>query len=165
MNAAMDDDHHDHHDRAAITQSGHDASLHALRLAEYALSTPAPRRERTWRHRLATAVDALADAIEQQIADNDDSIGLLAEIALTQPEHVETIDRLRDEQRALRIAIASLREQLDEHAELPIDTTSIRDQFACVALNFHQHRNCEAEIINSTLGIGIDVTKRHASRK
>ena len=142
-------------DRTANTRSGHEASIHALQVAEYALSAPAPRRERTWRHRLSTAVNALADAIDQQIADNDNSIGLLAEIALTQPEQLNAVIDLRDEQRALRVAIASLREQLDEHTELPIDTTDIRQRFAHVAHQYRQHHTREAELIHTSLGIDI----------
>ena len=48
----------------ATTRSGHDASQHALHVVEYALSAPAPRRERTWLHRLTIAIDALSDAID-----------------------------------------------------------------------------------------------------
>lgn len=146
---------HDGLERTANTRSGHDASLHALQVTEYALSAPAPRRERTWRHRLTIAVNALADAIDQQIANNDDSVGLLAEIALTQPEHLHAVLDLRNEQRALRVAIASVREQLDEHTELPIDTTEIRQRFAHVALQFRQHHTREAELIHTALGIDI----------
>lgn len=142
-------------DADVITRSGHDASLHALRVAEYALSAPAPRRERTWVHRLTIAVDTLADAIDRQIADNDNSIGLLAEIALSEPEHISTVVDLRNEQRALRVAIASLREQLDERPELPIDTTGIRERFTELAHKYRQHHTREAELIHTTLDIDI----------
>ena len=149
---ALDDDDLN---RAATTRSGHNVSRHALQVVEYALSAPTPRRQRTWVHRLTIAVNALADAIDQQIADNDHSIGLLAEIALTQPEHSDAVIDLRNEQRALRIAIASVREQLDEHPELPIDTTDIRQRLAHVAQQYRQHNTREAELIHTTLGIDI----------
>ena len=139
----------------ATTRSDHDASLHALQIVEYALSAPAPRRERTWRHRLTIAVDALADAIDHQIADNDLSIGLLAEIALCEPELIPAVTDLRNEQRALRVAIASLREQLDEHPELPIDTTYVRERFTELARRYREHHTREAELIHAALGIDI----------
>ena len=148
----------DEFDRAdSTTRSGHAASLHALQIVEYALSAPAPRRERTWLHRLAIAVNALADAIDHQIADNDNSIGLLAELALSEPELVDTVVDLRNEQRAIRVAIASLREQLDEHPELPIDTTNIRQKFTDLAHQYRQHHTREAELIH--LSLGIDITE------
>jgi hypothetical protein len=139
----------------ATTRRGHAASLHALQVVEYALSAPAPRRERTWLHRLTTAVNALADAIDRQIDDNDNSIGLLSEIALSEPELVDAVIELRDEQRALRVAIASLREQLDERPELPLDTDAIRRRFTELADRYRQHHIREAELIHATLGIDI----------
>lgn len=139
----------------ATTRRGHDASLHALQVVEYALSAPAPRRERTWLHRLAIAIDALARAIDQQIADNDNSIGLLAEIALSEPNYLDDVTKLRNEQRTLRIAIASLRDQLDEHPELPIDTVTIRSRFTELAHSYREHHTHEAELIHAVLGIDI----------
>ena len=137
------------------TRSSHAASLRALHVAEYALSAPAPRRERTWLHRLTIAVDALADAIDRQIADNDNSLGLLGEIALSEPEHIDAIFHLRNEQRALRVATASLREQLDERPELPIEIAGISERFTALAHQFRQHHAREAELIHATLGIDI----------
>jgi hypothetical protein len=142
-------------DRTANSRSGHDASLHALQVVEYALSAPAPRRERTWLHRVTIAADALANALDRQISDDDNSIGLLAEIALSEPEHTEAVVDLRNEQRAMRVAIASLREQLDDHPELPIDTTGIRERFTDLAHRYRQHHTREAELIHAALGIDI----------
>ena len=124
-------------------------------VVEYALSAPAPRRERTWLHRVTIAADALADAVDRQITDNDNSIGLLAEIALSEPDHTDAVVDLKNEQRALRVAIASLREQLDDHPELPIDTTGIRERFTEVAHQYRQHHTREIELIHTALGIDI----------
>ena len=142
-------------DRTATTRSGHDASLHALQVVEYALSAPAPRRERTWLHRMTIAMDALADALDRQIADNDHSFGLLAEIALSEPKHADAVIDLRNEQQALRVAIASVREQLDDHPELPIDTTGIRQRFTELAHRYRRHHTRETELIHTALGIDI----------
>jgi hypothetical protein len=139
----------------AATRAGHEASLRALQVVEYALSAPAPRRERTWLHRVAIAVDALAAAVARQIEDNDSSLGLLAEIALSEPGHAGSVAALRDEQRALRVAIASLREQLDDHPELPIDTDLIRRRFAELALRYRHHHTREVELIHAALGVDI----------
>ena len=139
------------------TRTGHDASRHALHIVEYALSAPAPRRERTWLHRLQVAVDALADAIDSQIRNNDDSIGLLAEIALSEPAYIDSVLDIRNEQRTLRIEIASLREQLDDRPELPIDTNNLRNRFAELARRYRQHQTRETELIHTALNI--DITK------
>jgi len=142
----------------STTRAGHDRSTHALHVVEYALAAPAPRRERTWLHRLTIAVDALAAAIDQQIADNDNAIGLLSEIALTSPEHLEAVVDLRDEQRALRVQVASVRELLDDHPEIPIAIAAIRRRFTEVAEQYRRHHTREAELIHAALGI--DITDR-----
>ncbi len=143
------------HHADLTTRHGRVASLRALHIVEYALSAPAPRRERTWLHRVKIAVDALADSIDRQIRDDDDSIGLLSEIALSQPTHTQAVLDLRDDQRALSIAVASIREQLDEHPELPIDTAPIRDRLANLAHRYRQHQTREAELIHAALDIDI----------
>ena len=143
----------------ATTRASQDASLRALQVVEFAMSAPAPRRERTWLHRITIAIDALTVAIHQQIRDNDNSIGLLAEIALSEPQHLQTVVDLVDEQRAIRVAIASMREQLDEHPELPVDTTAIRDRFQQLAHRYRQHFMREAELIHHALGIDITDTR------
>lgn len=139
----------------AATRQGRSVSLHALQVTEYALSAPAPRRERTWIHRLAVAVDALADAVDRQIQDNDSSVSLLAEIGLSEPEYTHAVIDVRNEQRALRVAIESIREQLDDDADFPIDTTNIRERLAKLANWYRQHQIREAELIYAALGIDV----------
>ena len=68
-----------------VSRSDRDASLRALHVLEDALSAPAPRRQRTWLHRVTYAVDALATALEEQTSADKDTLDLLAEIALCQP--------------------------------------------------------------------------------
>lgn len=139
------------------TRQGRSQSLHALQVVEYALAAPAPRRERTWLHRLKIAVDALADAVDQQIHDDDNSVGLLSEIALSEPAHLDAVLDLRNDQRALRVAISSILELLEDGAESAIDPTDIRDRLAKVAFHYRQHQTREAELIHTTLNI--DVTE------
>ena len=139
----------------SATRTGHDRSRRALHVVEYALSAPAPRRERTWVHRLSAAVDRLAESIDRQIADDDNCIGLLAEIALTEPDRMQDVVELRDEQRALRVAIASVREQLDEHPEIPLDIEAVRRSFTELANRYRRHHTLEVELIHTALGIDI----------
>ena len=139
----------------ASTRYGRSQSLRALHVVEDALSAPAPRRERTWRHRLKIAVDALADAVDHQIDADADSVGLLSEIALSEPAHLDAVLELREEQRALRIAISSIGELLEDRGDLDIDPTDIRDRLADVALQYRQHHNREIELIHAALNIDL----------
>ena len=145
-------------DRAAeLARDARQASLHALHVLEYALSAPVPRRERTWLHRVTLAVDALAAALDRQIHAEDESLGLLSEIALCEPRYATQIRRLRQEQIDLAIAVASLREQIEPNPELPIDTADVRDRLATLARRYRQHRAREADLIYEAVGVELDV--------
>jgi len=144
-------------DRATeLSREARQASLHALHVLEYALSAPAPRRERTWLHRVTIALDALAAALDRQIRAEDQSLGLLSEIALCQPGYATQIHRLLQEQADLAIAVASLREQIEPHPELPIDTADVRDRLATVARRYRQHRARESDLIYDAIGLELD---------
>jgi len=144
-------------DRAAeLARDAREASLRALHVLEYALSAPAPRRERTWLHRVTVALDALAAALDRQIRADDQSLGLLSEIALCEPQYATQIHRLLQEQVDLAIAVASLREQIEPHPELPIDTADVRDRLATVARRYRQHRARESDLIYEAVGLELD---------
>ena len=145
-------------DRAAErARDARQASLHALHVLEFALSAPAPRRERTWLHRVMIALDALADALDRQIHAEDESLGLLSEIALCEPKYSTQIHRLWQEQVDLAIAVASLREQIEPNPELPIDTADVRDRLATIARRYRQHRARESDLIYEAVGLELDV--------
>jgi hypothetical protein len=145
-------------DRAAeLSREARQASLHALQVLEYALSAPAPRRERTWLHRVTVALDALATALDKQMHAEDESLSLLSEIALCEPKYTTQIHRLRQEQADLAIAVASLREQIEPNPELHIDTADVRDRLAAVARRYRQHRARESDLIYEAVGIELDV--------
>ena len=139
----------------ALTRAGRDRSHHALTMVEHALAAPLPLRERTWRHRLSAATEALARAIEQQIGDDDNEVGLLSEIALRDPSCFEEVVALRNEQQTFRLGLTSLREQLEEHPEFPLDAGEIRERFARIATQYRQHHKRETELIRTALGIDI----------
>ena len=145
-------------DRAAeLARDARQASLHALHVLEYALSAPVPRRERTWLHRVTIALEALAVALDRQIHAEDVSLGLLSEIALCEPQYATQIQRLRQEQIDLAIAVASLREQIEPTPELPIDTADVRDRLASLARRYRQHRARESDLIYEAVGLELDV--------
>ena len=83
------------------------AALHAIHVLEYALTAPAPRRHRTWLHRVAVAVDALYTALRVHADSNDTSLTLLDEIALSDPGQLDR-DRPGGRPRAPRRADAAI---------------------------------------------------------
>jgi hypothetical protein len=143
-------------DLATATRAHRHASLQALHVLEYALSAPAPRRHRTWVHRVQIAANALARTLHQQLHPGSDSIDLLAEVALTEPAYELRIQRLRQELLDLSIALASLREQIEPDPEFGIDPNDIRERLAGITRRFRQHRAREADLIYEATGINLD---------
>jgi hypothetical protein len=131
-------------------------ALHALHVLEYALNAPAPRRHRTWLHRVTIAVDALRSALDAQLHRNDNAIDLLAELALSDPSYAIRIQRLQQELLDLTIAVASLREQIEPDPAIEIDPSDIRDRLATVTHRFRQHQAREADLVYEATGIELD---------
>lgn len=131
-------------------------ALHALHVLEYALTAPAPRRHRTWLHRVTIAVDALHTALRVQLHAGDQPICLLDEIALSNPSYLEPIQRLRQELLDLTIAVASLREQIEPDPVIEINPDEIRERLATLTRQFRQHQAREADLVYEATGLDID---------
>lgn len=141
---------------AANVRAQRQAALRALHVLEYALAAPAPRRYRTWLHRVTIAIDALHTALHAQLPKAEDPIGLLDDIALAHPSSIPRIHRLQQELLDLTIALASLREQVEPDPMLEIDPTNIRDQLGALTTRFRQHQAREADLVYEAIGQQID---------
>lgn len=141
---------------AAEAYAHRQAALRALHVLEYALAAPAPRRHRTWLHRVTVAIDALHTALHSQLPDADDPIGLLDEIALDQPSCLPRIHGLQQELLGLTIALASLRERVEPDPILEIDPADVRVQLGALTTRFRQHQAREADLVHEVIGRHID---------
>ena len=131
-------------------------ALHALHVLEYALTAPAPRRHRTWLHRVTLAVDALHAALHAQLPGIDGPVRLLDEIALSHPELIARIQDLRQEMLDLTIVVASLREQLEADPNVEIDPADVRQRLGAVATRFRDHQASEADLVYEATGRELD---------
>lgn len=131
-------------------------ALHALHVLEYALTAPAPRRHRTWLHRVTVAVDALHAALYVQLHAADDPLHLLDEIALSNPSYVTRVQCLRHELLDLTIAVASLREQIEPDPVIEIDPAEIRDRLSTLTQKFRNHQAREADLVYEATGLVLD---------
>ena len=138
---------------AAELRDEREAALRALHVLEYALAAPAPRRQRTWLHRVTVALGALHAALLRQIPKADDSIRLLDEIALYDPRCLAEIQQLQQELLNLTIAVASLRERVEPDATIEIDPADIRQRLSVVTKLFRQHQAREADLVYETTGL------------
>jgi hypothetical protein len=141
---------------AAGFRAERQTALHALHVLEYALTAPAPRRHRTWLHRVTVAIDALHAALQAQLPQIDGPVRLLDEIALAHPAYIPRIQRLHRELVDLTVAVASLREQIEPDPSIVIDPSEIRDRLGTVTKQFRDHRAREADLVYETTGRVID---------
>lgn len=145
-----------HDELAAHLQAERQTALRALEVLEYALTAPPPRRHRTWVHRVRVAVDALHVALQAQVPRPDDPLRLLDEIALAHPAFIEQIKRLQQDLRDLTIAVASLREHLEDDSVVVIDPADVRERLEALTTQFHRHQEGEATLVYETMGRNID---------
>ena len=143
-------------DLAGDVRADRRTALHALQVVEYALVAPAPRRQRTWLHRVAVAVDALHVALRAQLPAVDGPIRLLDEIALSQPDYLARIEQVQQELLDLTIAVAFLREQIEPDPTIEIDPADIRQRLAAVASRFREHQAREADLVYEATGRELD---------
>lgn len=83
-------------------------------------------------------------------------LGLLDEIALSDPGSLAPIQSLRQELLDLTIAAASLREQIEPDPVIEINPDEIRDRLAAVTLQFRQHQAREADLVFEASGLDSD---------
>jgi hypothetical protein len=143
---------------AADVRAERQTALHALHVLEYALAAPAPRRHRTWLHRVTIAVDALHTALHSQLSTTDNPIRLLDEIALSHPDYLPQIEQLHQELLDLTIAVASLREQIEPDPTIDINPTDIRERLSTLTKQFREHQAREADLVYDATGQELDAT-------
>ena len=140
----------------ADTRAERQTALRALHVVEYALAAPAPRRHRTWLHRVTIAVDALYTALHAQLPTIDNPIRLLDEIALCHPEYLPQIEQIRDELLDLTIAVASLREQIEPDPTINVNPDDIRERLSALTRQFREHQAREADLVYEATGHELD---------
>jgi len=140
------------------SRAGRFDTMKALHALEEALGAPAPRRERTWLHRVLAALDVLSATLDSQALEDQETQSLLTEIRREDARLAPRVDRLRAEQADLRIAVTSLRDQLAPDAAVPVDTADIRDRLASLARRLRAQRARESDLVyeavNVDLGVG-----------
>ena len=140
------------------SRAGRFDTMQALHALEEALAAPAPRRERTWLHRVLAALDLLSAMLDSQVAGDQEAQSLLTEIRREDPRLAPRVDRLRAEQADLRIAITSLRDQLAPDASVPVDTADIRDRLASLARRLRAQRARESDLVYEAVNVDLGVS-------
>ncbi len=130
------------------------ATLHALHALEYAVAAPAPRRQRTWVHRVAAAVDVLTKTLDHEATSLQGS-RLLAALSVRDPTQALAISRLRHELDDLRIAATALRDQIECTPPMSVDAPNIRDRLATLTRRYRHHSANEADLVYELMGLDL----------
>ena len=139
---------------AAASRQERAATLHALHALEYALAAPAPRRQRTWVHRVAAAIDVLNDTLDQQTTSRKGP-QLLSVLGARDPVRELAIGRLRQEHDNIRIAATALREQIELGPAVFVDVAGIRARLATLTRRYRQHNAREADLVYELAGLDL----------
>ena len=107
--------------------------------------------------RVLATLDVLSNMLNAQTASDQDTSSLLTEIRRDDPRLGPRVDRLRDEHADLQIAITSLRDQLAPDAGIPVDTSDIRDRLASLARRLRAQRARESDLVYEAVNIDLGV--------
>lgn len=137
---------------ARQTRGEHDALLVAMHQLEAALGAAAPGREHCWNDRVRENLSGVQSALERHVASAEAEQGLFAEIDLTRPTLVRSVERLRREHIDLVQQAEALRRQVAHYGveERPA-FENIRQQAARLLEALRHHQAREADLIFESL--------------
>ena len=124
-----------------------DRTLVAMHQLEAAIGSAAPGRELAWRDEVLAALSALDEVttLETDNAERPDS--LLADIARTQPRLRNRVRGVRMQYRQLRDTVASMRHELTDAGDHPVDFADLRQRVGWVLSGLRHQRARESDLI------------------
>jgi hypothetical protein len=133
--------------QAQQRQADQDRTLLAMQQLEAALAATAPRREQTWLVGVRAALDVLAETAASETRNAEQPDSLLSDIARSQPWLRNRTRGLRLHYRQLQDTIASLRDELDEPGETPVDFADLRQRLSSVLTGLRHQQARESDLI------------------
>jgi hypothetical protein len=133
--------------QAQQRQADRDRTLLAMQQLETALAAAAPNRERAWRAGVRAALDILADTAASEARNAEQPDSLLSDIARSQPWLRNRARGLRLHYRQLQDTITSLRQELDEAGDTPVDFADLRQRLSSVLAGLRHQRARESDLI------------------
>jgi hypothetical protein len=133
--------------RTQQRQSEQDRTLLAMQQLEAALTSAAPRREQAWRTDVLAALDVLAETAASEARNAGLPDSLLSDIARSQPWLRNRVRGLRLNYRQLQDTIGSLRDELNEPGDAPVDFADLRQRLSSVLSGLRHQRARESDLI------------------
>ncbi len=149
MGDSAADDRFNEGQRAGLTarQLDQDRTLAAMHSLEAALAEAAPGREESWREAVSDALVVLSRVTTEEAENADRPDSLLSDLARTQPRLRNRVRGVRLQYRQLRDTIASIRSELDGHAQESLDFADVRQRLGWVLTAFRHQRARESDLI------------------
>ena len=123
MDDSVTDDNFNEGQRSGLTerQFDQDRTLAAMHSLEAALAEAAPGREESWREAVLDALVVLGQVTTEEAENANRPDSLLSDLARTQPRLRNRVRGVRLQYGQLRETIASIRSELDGHADENFD--------------------------------------------
>ncbi|MCB1246538.1 MAG: hypothetical protein KDB69_04670 [Acidimicrobiia bacterium] len=129
-------------------------SYQALVALEDALDLRLPRREGEWKNTVASALDTLITALNEQARYNRSPDSMMAQIAVEQPRFGPRIAQLETQLDEIRRAEQALRDQLTDDGT-PVDLVDLRSQLAVLDSQYRLHRAAETDLIYEAINVDL----------
>jgi hypothetical protein len=133
--------------QAQQRQADQDRTLLAMQQLETALASAAPRREQAWHSGVRAALDVLAETAASEARNAELPDSLLSDIARSQPWLRNRVRGLRLHYRQLQHTIASLRDELDEPGDTPVDFADLRQRLSSMLSGLRHQQARESDLI------------------
>lgn len=128
-------------------EADQDRTLAAMNALEHALASPAPLRESAWGTSVREALSTLDQAMADEDANAEQPDSLMHDIRRTQPRLRSRVNGVRAQYRQLRQRIASLRHELDQDPDDPVDYADIRQRLGWLLTALRHQRARESDLI------------------
>lgn len=128
-------------------RSDQERTLVAMHRLEKALESAAPKRERSWRDEVTTALTVLGKATIQEAENADRPESLLSDIARNQPRLRNRVRGIRTQYQQLRERIGDLDRELHQPQDVASDVADLRQRLAWVLTALRHVRARESDLI------------------
>jgi septal ring factor EnvC (AmiA/AmiB activator) len=132
----------------ATNRTDRKRSLAALHVLEACAAKPAPGRETDWLARVRAALEALADALDEQEQNSAVSDSTLSDIEQEDPRLRNRVMQLRRRHHETQLRVGQLRTQLDDQPTADgIDFADIRRRLERLAGELRYQQAREADLV------------------
>lgn len=139
-----------------VSRTDRDRTLDALRTLEEALGGAAPGRETDWLKRVVADFESLEKALKKEFDESNRADGLLSMIARDYPRRFGSrVRQLREQGNDIYGQVMSLRAQLAEIEDDPLDFGDLRHRIDWLMRAIHHRRARETDVVYEAIELDL----------